>query len=69
MIPLSLGGIPWDNHTGTPGFPKTGNIGFPWCLNQSSQMSIKVATLMLSKIINSHNFHVYHDPVPVYEHG
>ena len=29
----------------------------------------KVATLMLSKIINSHNFHVHHDPIPVYEAG
>ena len=69
MIPLSMGGEPRKNHTGTQGFPLMDNTGFPRCPNQSTQMCIKVATLMLSKINNSHNFHVNHDPLPVYEHG
>ena len=34
-----------------------------------TQMCIKVATLMLSKINNSQNSHVNRDPIPVYEHG
>ena len=69
MIPLSLGVELRKNHTGTLGFPLMDNTGFSRCPNQSTQMCIKVATLMLSKINNSHNFHVYHDPIPVYEHG
>ena len=69
MIPLSLEDEPRKNHMGTPGFPYIDNTGLPRCPNQSTQMCIKVATLMLSKINNSHNFHVYHDPIPVYKHG
>ena len=69
MIPLSLGGEPRKNHMDTPGFPLMDNTRFSRCPNQSTQMCIKFATLMLSKINNSHNFHVNHDPIPVYEHG
>ena len=69
MIPLSLGGEPRKNHTSTLGFPKWTNTGFSRCPNQSTQMCIKVAILLLSSIINSRNFHVHHDPIPVYEHG
>ena len=44
MIPLSLGGGPWDDHTGTPGYPRT-TLDSPGAHKQFTQMCIEVATL------------------------
>ena len=39
MIPLSLGGEPYDDHTGTPGYPRT-TLDSLGARNQSTQMCI-----------------------------
>ena len=69
MILLNIGGKPRKNHTGTLGFPKRTNTRFSRCPKQFTQMCIKVATLILSKIITSGNLHESHKPILVYEHA
>lgn len=73
-IPLSLGGIPQGNHTGTLGSPwaRTGfsrcpgkPLGSPGCPNHSTHMCVNVATLKLPLIIISLSYfmnHTYQSP-------
>ena len=69
MIPLSLGGKPYDDHMGSPGSPWT-TLDSPGAHKQSTQMCIKLATLSYPLIHN--NTHICHEslkPNHVYEHS